>query len=664
MPDNPYLMDEKNIPANWQPIDSPMPAGVSAPPVPHDMPQYFSGSLPPSLQHDASFVATEMGSPRIPKTALMPFGNQANPIANAAAQSTAIKVVQAAAAAATAAAQSDVESIAVNPQAGTSYTVQLGDRNTVISLSNNSGGTVLLPGTEGGKFLQATPATQTSGATASLSMNVSKGSVIVLFCKIGSNTVGNPTAVDTQSNAWSYVDGAPESTSGLFPTHMLYTYNAVGGPVTITVTGPVGSVALLLWALEYSGMPTASAPLDQHAANGSPSTQTPPITTGAYSTLVVAAFSGGAVNTNFAPAAGWTTRFNDNTRFVEDEIVTIKGTSVTGATNPVLTLSSSVNIIASFRTAPIPSQIPAGWFTYIENTGTGAGIFNVVAPSSQSIDGVFIPLTLGPGQGVLLVFDGSNWYTVRGGSGGVASLNSLVGNVTLTAGTNVTVTTVGNSLQISAASSGAANITPDTHPGSAGTLDDEFEAGSFDTLRWTSVGVTTGGPSVSKGSLSLAANTDGSNVHVIQTAPASPWEVVAKTALGGVVPASGFKAGGFTVFDSGSHTTAKIVLFRFKAANGFQFGQDNFTNLTTYSSTPSTVNPVSGVIPPTLWLKLKNDGTNLIFSYSTDGINFATIITYGVTTFLGAAAYVGLDVEGNGGGTAAVYSFDYFRRTL
>lgn len=94
MPDNPHLMDEKNIPANWQPIDAPVPAGAPAPPVLHDMPQYFSGSLPPSLQHDASFVATEMGSPRIPKTALMPFGNQANPFTNAAAQSTATVVVR------------------------------------------------------------------------------------------------------------------------------------------------------------------------------------------------------------------------------------------------------------------------------------------------------------------------------------------------------------------------------------------------------------------------------------------------------------------------------------------------------------------------------------------------------------------------------------------
>ncbi len=99
MPDNPNLIDEKDIP-NWEPIDVPAmipgraPLGAPAPPVPHDMPQFFSGSIAPVLQHDGHFVATEMASPRIPKTALMPLGNQANPSTNAAAQSTSKIVAQ------------------------------------------------------------------------------------------------------------------------------------------------------------------------------------------------------------------------------------------------------------------------------------------------------------------------------------------------------------------------------------------------------------------------------------------------------------------------------------------------------------------------------------------------------------------------------------------
>jgi hypothetical protein len=100
MSDNSNLINEENIPGNWEPVESnpivpgAAPKGAPAPPVPHDMPQFFSGSMPPALQHDVAFVGTEVGTPRIPKYSLMPFGNQSSPFTNAAAQSTAIKVVE------------------------------------------------------------------------------------------------------------------------------------------------------------------------------------------------------------------------------------------------------------------------------------------------------------------------------------------------------------------------------------------------------------------------------------------------------------------------------------------------------------------------------------------------------------------------------------------
>ena len=116
------FVDEKNIPENLTPIEVPAtvpgraPLGAPAPPVPHDMPQFFSGSMPPALQHDTSFVGTEVGTPRIDKYSLMPFGNQANPFTNAAAASTASGGVTPPTPAPT---PEDVESIAVNLQTGT-----------------------------------------------------------------------------------------------------------------------------------------------------------------------------------------------------------------------------------------------------------------------------------------------------------------------------------------------------------------------------------------------------------------------------------------------------------------------------------------------------------------------------------------------------------------
>jgi hypothetical protein len=96
MPDNPYLTSEEEVPSNWSPVETETmgPGKSPAPPIPHAMPQYFSGSMPPALQHDTSFVSTEVGSPRIPKTSLMPLGLQLSSITSAAIQSTATNIAQ------------------------------------------------------------------------------------------------------------------------------------------------------------------------------------------------------------------------------------------------------------------------------------------------------------------------------------------------------------------------------------------------------------------------------------------------------------------------------------------------------------------------------------------------------------------------------------------
>lgn len=91
MANDDFLMNEEEIPENWAPVD----ATPSAPAVTNRVikPKFFSGSLPPNLQHDSSFVGTEPPS-YIPKNALMPFGNQSNPFTNAAATSTSKIVAQ------------------------------------------------------------------------------------------------------------------------------------------------------------------------------------------------------------------------------------------------------------------------------------------------------------------------------------------------------------------------------------------------------------------------------------------------------------------------------------------------------------------------------------------------------------------------------------------
>jgi hypothetical protein len=82
----PIMDSEDELKGKWTPVES-EPKASPAPPVPNDMPSFFQGSISPLIQHDTSFVATEVGSPRVPKYSLMPFGAQNNPQINAAAQS-------------------------------------------------------------------------------------------------------------------------------------------------------------------------------------------------------------------------------------------------------------------------------------------------------------------------------------------------------------------------------------------------------------------------------------------------------------------------------------------------------------------------------------------------------------------------------------------------
>jgi hypothetical protein len=93
------INEEAGLGENWVPIDAPpiVPGRNNpAPPPPSgtlfpQTPQYLQGSIPPSFQHDTSFVDTATLTPNAPKFSLMPLGIQANPASNAAIQSTASK---------------------------------------------------------------------------------------------------------------------------------------------------------------------------------------------------------------------------------------------------------------------------------------------------------------------------------------------------------------------------------------------------------------------------------------------------------------------------------------------------------------------------------------------------------------------------------------------
>jgi len=87
---NNNLIKEGEVPDNWEPAESPLPAAGPSAPLPHDSPPLFVGSIAPGLQHDTSFVSTATGSHRIPNFSLMPPPPAAVASVNAATKSASV----------------------------------------------------------------------------------------------------------------------------------------------------------------------------------------------------------------------------------------------------------------------------------------------------------------------------------------------------------------------------------------------------------------------------------------------------------------------------------------------------------------------------------------------------------------------------------------------
>src|SRR6266403_1016674 len=461
MPDNPNLMDEKNIPDNWAPLDVPavvpgkMFGSVPAP-LPHDMPQFFSGSMPPALQHDASFVATEVNSPRIPKHSLMPLGSQGSGFTNAAAQSTAIIVANQAVAAIPPAAQADIESIFINPQTGTAYTVQLGDRGMLDTFNNNAGGTIILPGPFGSGIGHLDGYSQGNGTSSTFlcpSLTAHANGLGLGFVAWDQSSQGSGT-YNTPPTGWNFVTGG--NVSGYIGLT-----KSIGSGNTLALTGAITSAD---WAAAQLILPGTSV---TYRATGS--------STGGggwNANMIIGggpSYSGtlsfGPSNPNLAhsvliawwvadsfPTTGQVTGLTDNLGNVWQQlgIISKGGTTFGGvgaqvnvwictdavAGTPTLTFTlfcgggpaawnGAFGVFEFTGVTSIPfDAFPDGWYCYIENTGSGT--FSVQSP--VLIDGVSTPISLGPNSGIVAAFDGANWFTERGaGSGGGGAVSSVFG---------------------------------------------------------------------------------------------------------------------------------------------------------------------------------------------------------------------------------------------
>jgi hypothetical protein len=110
------------------------------------------------------------------------------------------------------------------------------------------------------------------------------------------------------------------------------------------------------------------------------------------------------------------------------------------------------------------------------------------------------------------------------------------------------------------------------------------------------------------------------------TVPATPYSIVALVVMEGGAPGLGWTDG----------TKIQFIFHNNGATDPHMYVQA-YSNPTTFSATSATGSVLSGT---TVWVKIRDDGTNVYFSDSVDGVNFTTIYQVAKASgFLGATGY-------------------------
>jgi hypothetical protein len=244
---------------------------------------------------------------------------------------------------------------------------------------------------------------------------------------------------------------------------------------------------------------------------------------------------------------------------------------------------------------------------------------------------------------------------------------------------NLTINAYGLVTNAANGSSGTvlANITPDTHPAIATANDDEFEAGSsIDTTgarasgatAWTWLNQLAASTVVTSGSLVFttdASSASAPNINaVIQPVAGSTFTYNAK--YSGVAVGSG--ASGLLFRNSAN---SHLLIFGLVTSGSTPV---LFVARCTSATTSSTVELSTGTIPNLpnkastiyVYLQIRYDGTNLLYSISPTGVpgTYVQVYTETAAVFLSAApTHVGIFGESLSIGTPGIFTMDWFRKT-
>ncbi len=163
---------------------------------------------------------------------------------------------------------------------------------------------------------------------------------------------------------------------------------------------------------------------------------------------------------------------------------------------------------------------------------------------------IVVSTLTGTGASVILQYEGWAYAPGGGGSTGVTSLNTLTGAITLAAGTNITLTTSGNTITIAASGGGSGCSVSGTsgqlvyNNGSSGCSSSAttITSGGSITLPSTQVLSWNGDTGISRGAagvVDIGTGTQGSNAGTLNAAT----ENITGTATIGTVTATNFKFG-------------------------------------------------------------------------------------------------------------------------
>lgn len=463
-------MNEKDfeIPEGWSQVQRPPIEGGGAPVPPVPVDRFASGAISTmTLGLNTDIADSQMGG-SVPVYRVQPPQPSGIAAIVATVQSTQI-LVPPPATSGGGITIPDVEIINSNVQSGTSYLVQLSDRDTLISVTNNAGGTVTLPGGTSGFSVVRSAVGGGAGNAANASINNDFNNTMVAAVYSSPNGGFIPNIVtDTLGNLWTMIND--HATAGGQQVSLWIAYNIKPGANVVNALQPLGVQFCMVIVHEFLGVLPGG--LDQVAFGTGSATILPTVpNTFAYCSARTNSLS----TTQFTPgtpapwinllwnAIQWTnppggppTEYLNG---VDEFIASVPVATLIGNATGAGALSADF-VMANFRTTSFsPGVFPYGWYTFIQNTGTGTFIIQ----STAKIDGSIQTVTLPPNTGILVVSDGTQYWTDRGIGSNVlfetnGTPNSVQNVLDLNAGTNITLVEGGGVVTISA--SGGGGITP------------------------------------------------------------------------------------------------------------------------------------------------------------------------------------------------------------